>query len=130
MAVVGIGVDAVEIERMAAALARTPALLERLFTDRERADCRLRDGGWRVGGLAARFAAKEAVAKALGSGVRGFSFCDIEVCRQVGGRPVVVLHRGAADHAARLGVSRIHVSLSTSLRLAVANVLLESTGDA
>ncbi|MGH8908469.1 MAG: holo-ACP synthase [Egibacteraceae bacterium] len=69
------------------------------------------------------------MAKALGTGVRGFSFCDIEVCRQVGGRPVVVLHGGATACAARLGVSRIHVSLSTSLRTAVANALLESTGE-
>ncbi|MGH8908461.1 MAG: hypothetical protein ACRD0K_18625 [Egibacteraceae bacterium] len=61
--------------------------------------------------------------------MRGFSFCDIEVCRQVGGRPVVVLHGGATDHAARLGVDRVHVSLSTSLHPAVANALLESTGE-
>jgi holo-[acyl-carrier protein] synthase len=124
--VVGIGVDAVEIERMRVALARTPRLLERLFTEQERMDCRSSDGAFRVASLAARFAAKEAVAKALGTGIRGFGFCDVEVRRETGGRPVVVLHRGAATCAARLGVDRVHISLSTSLHLAIANALLES----
>jgi holo-[acyl-carrier protein] synthase len=129
MSVVGIGIDALEIERMEAALARTPRLLERLFTEQELADCRRGDGGLRIGGLAARFAAKEAVAKALGTGVRGFTFRDIEVRRETGGRPVAVLHRGAAERAADIGADRVHVSLSTSLQLAIANAVLERTAD-
>ncbi|MGH8930133.1 MAG: holo-ACP synthase [Egibacteraceae bacterium] len=128
MGILGIGVDAVEIERMEVALARTPRLMERLFTARELADCRLSDGRMRVPGLAARFAAKEAVAKALGSGVRGFGFRDIEVTRQSSGRPVAFLHRDAAEYTARLGIDRVHVSLSTSRNVAVANAVAEGRG--
>lgn len=126
MSVVGVGVDVVEIARLRAALERTPSLLTRLFTDRERAACAGSGGRLRIPSLAARFAAKEAVAKALGTGVRGFSFLDIEVVSEESGRPTVVLHARAAELAARLGVGRIHLSLSTSVDLAVANAVTES----
>lgn len=126
MSVRGVGVDIVEIARMRAALERTPDLLTRLFTDRERIACSGAGGRLRVPGLAARFAAKEAVAKALGTGIRGFSFLDIEVVADSSGRPSIVLHARAAELAARLGVGRVHVSLSTSVELAVASVVAES----
>lgn len=126
MSIVGIGVDAIEIERVRAALDRTPRLLIRLFTERERAACTTGDGSLRVPGLAVRFAAKEAVAKALGTGVRGFAFRDIEVRNDPLGRPEVALHGAAAALASRLDVHRIHVSLSTSGTLAVATAVLES----
>ena len=122
MTVVGVGLDAIEIERMRVGLTRTPSLLDRLFTAGERAACS-RGGELRVPGLAARFAAKEAVAKALGTGVRGFGFRDIEVVTGALGRPEVVLHAGAAETAAGLGVDRVHVSLSTSDQLALAYAL-------
>lgn len=125
MSVIGVGVDVLEIARMRSALARTPSLAQRLFTDAERATCTSRRGDVRVSGLAARFAAKEAVAKALGTGLRGFSFRDIEVCSDPLGKPEVVLHNGAADLADRLGVARVHVSLSTSAELALAHVVAE-----
>ncbi|HWH33122.1 MAG TPA: holo-ACP synthase [Egibacteraceae bacterium] len=124
MAVIGIGVDAVEIARVDAALRRTPSLLARLFTERERAVCTSRCGDLKAGGLAARFAAKEAVAKAFGTGLSGFAFRDIEVLSDPDGRPVVTLHGAAAERAAALG-ARVHVSLSTSKDLAVANAVLE-----
>ena len=126
MSVVGIGVDAVEIVRVERALRRTPSLQARLYTEKERATCTTRCGDLRFGGLAARFAAKEAVAKALGTGIRGFSFRDVEVLNDPDGAPVVHLHAGAAALAERRGVGRIHLSLSTSTTLAVANVVLES----
>ncbi|MGH8886106.1 MAG: holo-ACP synthase [Egibacteraceae bacterium] len=126
MSVVGVGVDVVDIARLGTALERTPGLLTRLFTERERTACSSAGGRLRVPGFAARFAAKEAVAKALGTGVRGFSFLDIEVVTEESGRPTVVLHAQAAELAARLGVGCIHVSLSTSADLAVANVVIES----
>ena len=126
MAVIGIGVDAVEIARVEAALARTPSLLARLFTERERATCTSRCGDLKGGGLAARFAAKEAVVKAFGNGLAGFAFRDIEVLNDADGRPVVTLHGAAARRAEALGGLRVHVSLSTSKDLAVANALLET----
>jgi holo-[acyl-carrier protein] synthase len=118
MTVVGVGVDVVEVERMQAALARTPTLAGRLFTEAEqtvRTPAR----------LAARFAAKEAVAKALGSGIRGFAFRDIEVVGDDDGRPEIHLHGSAADVAAARGVTRVHVSLSHTATLAVANAVAE-----
>lgn len=126
MSVIGVGVDAIEVDRVRAAVQRTPRLLERLWTTDERAACVTRCGDWRYGGLAARFAAKEAVAKAFGTGVRGFSFRDVEVRNDHLGRPEVLLHGGAAALAAELGVAVVHLSLSTSHQLAVANAVLES----
>lgn len=126
MAVVGVGVDAIEIARVRTALTRTPTLLGRLFTERERASCVTRCGDLRYGGLAARFAAKEAVAKALGTGIRGFAFRDIEVLSDELGRPTVQLRGGAMAAASRAGISQVHVSLSHSTDMAVANAVAES----
>ena len=126
MTVVGVGVDAIEIQRIRVALTRTPSLLERLFTERERATCITRCGDLRFGGLAARFAAKEAVAKALGTGISGFGFRDIEVLTDEHGRPSIQLRGGAATAAAGAGVDRVHVSLSHSGDVAVANAVAES----
>ena len=128
MSVIGVGVDALEIDRMRSALARTPSLAARLFTEGERATCTSRCGDVKVGGLAARFAAKEAVAKAFGTGFRGFSFRDIEVRSDPLGKPEVVLHDGAAAVARRLGVDRVHLSLSTSAELALAHAVAEGAG--
>ena len=130
MAIIGVGVDAIEIARVRAALTRTPTLLARLFTERERASCITTCGDLRYGGLAARFAAKEAVAKALGTGVAGFGFRDIEVLHDPAGRPVVELRGGAAEAAARANVGVIHVSLTHSTDMAVANAVAESAAPA
>src|SRR5688500_19035292 len=124
--IVGVGVDAVEISRVRVALQRTPSLQARVFTDRERAFCTSTCGDLRYGGLAARFAAKEAVAKALGTGLRGFGFRDIEVTTDELGKPEVTLHNGAAELAARLGVTRVHLSLSTATDMAVAHAVAET----
>lgn len=127
MAVIGIGVDAVDIPRIRTAVTRTPSLLARLFTERERATCTSRCGDLRMGGLAARFAAKEAVLKAFGGAMPGFRFRDVEVLNDPSGRPVVNLSGGAARHAGAVGVSVIHLSLTTSDQLAIANALIEGT---
>ena len=124
----GVGVDAIEIRRVREALDRTPTLLGRLFTEREQASCITRCGDLRYGGLAARFAAKEAVAKSLGTGISGFAFRDIEVLNDELGRPTVTLHDRALDVATAKGVGVVHVSLSTSADLAVANAVAESAG--
>lgn len=125
---IGVGVDALEITRMRDALARTPSLAARLFTDGERATCTSECGELKAGGLASRFAAKEAVAKALGTGFRGFAFRDVEVRSDPLGKPEVVLHGGAAAVAAHLGVDRVHVSLTTSAELALAHAVAEGPG--
>lgn len=127
MSVVGVGVDMVELARVERALSRTPRLSTRVFTERELAVCTAECGRWLIGGLAARFAAKEAVAKAFGTGIRGFAFRDVEVLPDELGKPEVTLHARAAELAARLGIDELHVSLSMTDELAVANVV--ATGE-
>jgi holo-[acyl-carrier protein] synthase len=125
VSIIGIGMDAIEIDRVRTACTRTPGLLTRLYTEGERARC-LRDAGeWRYEGLAARFAAKEAVAKALGTGVSGFRWVDVEVDNDGNGKPHVRLHGPAAAYAAALGVTHIHCSLTTARELSFAYVVLE-----
>jgi holo-[acyl-carrier protein] synthase len=118
---VSVGVDMLEIERLERAIARRPRLAERLFTDSERAyaESRARPGQH----LAARFCAKEAVAKALGLEV--WSFRDVEIVSG-GGAPAVRLSGAAADRAARLGVE-VSVSL-THTRDQAAAVAIASAG--
>lgn len=105
-----VGIDLLEIERLERALARRPRLAKRLFTDTELqyAAAHARPGQH----LAARFCAKEAVAKALG--LTAWSFHDIEVVSD-GGAPAVALHAAAAEHAASLGVV-VHISLTHTRR--------------
>lgn len=117
-AVAGVGVDAVEVERVRRALDRTPGLAGRLFTDAERAYAsRFRDPAPR---LAARFAAKEAVMKALGAGLGSVAPRDIEVERSASGRPAVRLHASAARAARGQGVARVEVSITHTAQVAVA----------
>lgn len=118
--IVGVGVDLVEVDRMARALRRTPSIASRLFTAAEREAC-----GDRVDRLAARFAAKEAVAKSMGTGIRGFAFRDIEVVGDALGKPHVLLHGAAREVAAHRGVERIHVTMSTGEDHVVAYAVAE-----
>jgi holo-[acyl-carrier protein] synthase len=120
---IGIGVDLVEVDRMRRTLARTPALVERLFTDAERAYCeRRRDPTER---FAARFAAKEAVMKALGVGLGAVGWHEVEVVRAESGRPSLALSGRAADLAAELGVVRWHLTMSHTSRVAEAIAVAE-----
>jgi len=123
---VGLGIDVVEVARLADALRRHgDHFVERVFTDRERAACDPRAD--RVLALAARFAAKEACLKALGTGwAEGLGFRDVEVVREGNQPPRLVLHREAARRAEALGVIRSHVSLTHQPGLAAAVVVLES----
>jgi len=117
---VGIGIDAVDIDRFRRVLARSPRLAGRLFTDAERADgVRWRDAAPR---LAARFAAKEATMKALGVGLGAFAFHDVEVRTAPGGAPSLALSGAAAALAAELGVRDLKVSLTHTGALAGAVV--------
>ena len=109
---VGLGVDIVEIERMRVILQRTPRFKERVFTADERAYC---DGTASPEiHYATRFAAKEAVLKALGTGFGCGKYDprDVEVRRSAKGRPYVVLHRAAKELAAQQQINEIPVSLS------------------
>lgn len=118
--IVGVGIDVVEIARVAAALARTQRLAARLFTERER--------GLPPWSLAARFAAKEALAKALGA-PRGLLWTDAEIIAGPGGRPELRVYGTVAAAAARAGVARWHVSLSHDAGLATAVVIAEGGAD-
>jgi holo-[acyl-carrier protein] synthase len=118
--VIGLGIDAVDIDRFRRVLARRPALAERLFTTGERAYAAGRADP--APALAARFAAKEAVMKALGVGVGAFRFTDVEVERLGSGQPVLHVRGGAARLADRLGVGTWLVSMTHTATLASAVV--------
>lgn len=119
----GVGIDAVDVGRLRRVLDRRPRLAERVFTDAERAYASAAsDPGPR---LAARFAAKEAVAKALGTGIGTVSWRQVEVVRDERGAPALQLSGAAADLAARRGVARWHLSLTHTDAVAVASVVAE-----
>jgi holo-[acyl-carrier protein] synthase len=118
MAVIGIGVDIVDVTRFGTVLARTPALLDRLFTPAERNVAALES-------RAARFAAKEAIAKVLGA-PKGLRWHDAEVVTGEDRRPRLVVRGTVADAAAALGVRQWHVSLSHDGGMAIAMVVGES----
>jgi holo-[acyl-carrier protein] synthase len=116
----GVGVDVVDVGRFGEVLARRPKIAERLFTEAERAD-----GAGDPQRLAARFAAKEATMKALGTGIGGFGWHDVEVVRPPLGAPSLRLSAAAASLADRRGVARWHVSLTHTATVAVAMVVAE-----
>jgi holo-[acyl-carrier protein] synthase len=123
---IGIGIDLVDVERLEQALARHGRAFEaRVFTPGEIESCAERAD--RVLALAARFAAKEACLKALGTGwSRGLGFREVEVVRTPGGLPQIRLHGRAAERARSIGGERIHLSLTHERRLAAAFVVIES----
>ncbi|SOD61927.1 holo-[acyl-carrier protein] synthase [Streptomyces zhaozhouensis] len=121
--IVGVGIDVAEIERFAASLERTPELARRLFVD---AELLLPSGERRgVASLAARFAAKEALAKALGA-PGGLRWTDAEVVQEDSGRPRLEVRGTVAARAAELGVTGWHVSLSHDAGVASAVVIAEA----
>jgi holo-[acyl-carrier protein] synthase len=124
--IAGIGIDSVEIDRFRDTIARTPGLVERLFSEQERADALKRaDPAER---LAVRFAAKEAVMKALGVGLGGIDLRDVEVARADSGQPSLVITGRAAELAASRGVTRWLLSLTHTERSAIAFVVAEGGG--
>jgi holo-[acyl-carrier protein] synthase len=117
MAVIGVGIDVVDIDRFVASLERTPGLRVKLFTPAEAARP--------PASLAARFAAKEAIAKALGAPA-GLAWHDAEVTSAESGRPHFELRGTVAAAAAAQGVATVHLSLSHDAGIASAVVILES----
>ena len=122
MSIIGVGIDVAAIDRFAASLERTPQLADRLFVPGEL----LLPGGGRRGtaSLAARFAAKEALAKALGAPA-GLLWTDAEVYVEDSGRPRLRVKGTVAARAAELGVRSFHVSLSHDAGVASAVVIAE-----
>ena len=123
MNILGIGVDIVEIARIEKSITRLgEPFLRRVFTEAEREYCARM--ALSAPSYAARFAAKEAVSKAFGTGIGGsVGWLDIEVQRKTSGEPFIVLHGGASALAQRLGIREVLISLSHSEHYAVANAI-------
>ncbi len=115
-AIVGVGIDVVDISRFGESLERTPELRDRLFTPDE--------AHRPLASLAARFAAKEAMAKALGA-PGDMHWHDAEVVSESSGRPVLSMRGTVEARAAALGVTSVHLSLSHDAGIASAVVVLE-----
>lgn len=125
--IIGIGVDIIEIERVRQAIQNNKNFLSKLFTEKEIDYFISRNMNSEV--IAGNFAAKEAVSKALGTGIRGFSFKDIEILRNELGKPEVILHNGAKLIGNKLignnNSLRIHLSISHNNSSAIAYSVLE-----
>jgi holo-[acyl-carrier protein] synthase len=123
--IVGTGIDIAEVPRMAQAIERFgQRFLTRVFTEGEIRYCDSKAN--RIERYAARFAAKEAGMKALGTGwSHGVRWRDIEVLRQPGGRPALAFHGRAGEFASRLGVVNVALSLTHTADEAMAQVILE-----
>ncbi|MEM5775975.1 MAG: holo-ACP synthase [Anaerolineaceae bacterium] len=120
----GIGTDLIEVERLEALAERGTAYLEKIFTAAEISYCE--NHGRKAEHLAARFAAKEAFLKALGTGLRdGLSFTEIEVFNDELGKPYLRLHGKAKDRIQSLQISHISISLSHIKEIAMAVAILE-----
>ncbi|KUJ70002.1 ACP synthase [Streptomyces albus subsp. albus] len=120
--IIGVGIDVAEIDRFADAMERTPSMADRLFVERE---LYLHTGERRgIASLAVRFAAKEALAKALGA-PGGLRWTDAEVITEDTGRPRLSVRGTVAARAAELGVRHWHVSLSHDAGVASAVVIAE-----
>jgi holo-[acyl-carrier protein] synthase len=124
--IVGTGIDIAEVQRIRQAIERFgERFLRRVFTDEEMRYCDSKAN--RIERYAARFAAKEAAMKALGTGWNhGIRWRDVEVRRQRGSRPTILFHGKAAEFAARLGAVHVALSLSHTAEQAIAQVILEN----
>lgn len=118
MAILGLGIDVVALDRFDAALERSPGFLEKVFTPTERTLGRR--------SLAARWAAKEALAKALGAPA-GLSWHDAEVTRGADGAPQLAIRGSVAARAEQLGIVRLHLSMSHDAGIASAVVVAEGS---
>ena len=125
--ILGIGADIIEINRVKAKIEKNSAFIEKMFSDNEIKYFMDRSMNFEV--IAGNFSAKEAVSKALGTGIRGFSFKDIEVLRDELGKPYVILHNKANELASNAvgsnGFYKIHLSISHSKENAISYAILE-----
>ena len=119
--ILGLGIDLIDIARIEGALNRSPRFLERVYTEAERAEI-AKKGAQTAAGF---FGAKEAVAKALGTGFRGFAMADISIEPDERGRPTARLSGGALSRMEAMGGRRIHVSVTHAGGFASAVAVLE-----
>lgn len=120
--IIGIGTDIIEIARVEKAIDRNSKFLEKMFTEREIEFLRSRNLKGET--VAGSFAVKEAVSKALGTGIRGFAFNDIEVLRDLLGKPEVTLSEKIINNL-NINSVNIHASISHNLDTAIAFVVIE-----
>jgi holo-[acyl-carrier protein] synthase len=127
MAIVGTGIDITEVPRIAASIARFgDRFLNRVYTPKEIAYCKSKSKHGSAQSFAARFAAKEAAMKAIGTGLRrGVTWHDVEVAREPSGRPTIIFSGKAAEFAVKLGMKRVALSLTHTDQQAMAQVILE-----
>lgn len=122
--ILGVGTDILQISRMQDALERTPRLFQRILTDSELKQAQ--ESANPTLFLAKRFAAKEAIVKALGTGIgRGVSWQHIEITKNEFGRPEVSLNSGALERAQTLGINTVHLSYSDEKAYIVAFAVAE-----
>jgi holo-[acyl-carrier protein] synthase len=123
--ILGVGIDLLSIPRLEAALRRHPRLRERVFTESERKACERKRSP--LGSFAARFAAKEAAMKALGTGwARGVGWQDLEVVGGMGRPPGIAFHGAAKTRFEEMGATKAHLSITHEKEMAAAVVILES----
>ena len=120
--ILGVGIDIIEIDRIKNAIDNTPGFLEKVFTKREVEE--LSKNTLRVESVAGNFAVKEAVSKAVGTGIRGFSFRDIEVFRDELGKPIVRVS-SKIEEVIKSKDYLFNVSISHNKTMAIAFVVLE-----
>lgn len=120
--ILGVGTDIIEIDRIKSAIDNTPGFLEKVFTKREVEE--LSKNTLRVESVAGNFAVKEAVSKAVGTGIRGFSFRDIEVFRDELGKPIVRVS-SKIEEVIKSKDYLFNVSISHNKTMAIAFVVLE-----
>ena len=121
--ILGVGTDIIEIDRIKNAIDNTPGFLEKVFTKREVEE--LSKNTLRVESVAGNFAVKEAVSKAIGTGMRGFTFSDIEVFRNELGKPIVEISDKVKE-LIEVNNYTFNVSISHNRTCAIAFVVLES----
>ncbi len=113
----------IEIMRVQQAIKKNPHFLERIYTAKEIAYCKRKADPWQS--FAARFAAKEAVGKAFGTGIGILGLKNIEIINETGGQPKAVLHGAAEEQALLRNIRQVHISLSHSKEYAIATAVLE-----
>ena len=119
----GVGTDLVEIGRIQKAIEKYPRFLQKVYTEEEIRYCQRKKNPWQS--FAARFAAKEAVSKAFGTGLGKIALTDIEVVNHSSGQPYVRLYGAAQMFAQEHGMKYVHISLSHSELYAMATAIIE-----
>lgn len=123
----GIGTDIIQVSRLERTITNNPRFVDKVFTPNEIAYCESRASKYQS--YAARFAAKEAVMKAIGTGWDGkINWADIEVVSDELGKPELVLHNASLEYVREHGIDVLHLSLSHEKDYAIAYVILESSG--